>query len=238
MPPQRPAIQAQRGSITRAGPWRTSVYSAYASTKTPSSSIPAARGRLTSSVTPSAVPTRIIGTRRRHSSRAALRGFSSPTLNAVARSTSAKRGNANCSGTKCVASGMVTSAEPKPVRPTTSAPRKASAASSAASGAMDEQRLRRRAIHGSQLRDIARERQLVARFELLGTRTQRRPRYLGWRAAESKHKEVGVVERRHRQHRAAEGALQALQVLVGLRIVIHEIDHKRASLPPSEQRRD
>src|SRR5438105_3421220 len=198
VPPQRPASQAQRGSITRAGPRRSRLYSAYETTKAPSSAMPAARGRLTSSVTPSAVPTRIIGTRRRHSSRAALRGFSRPTLNAVERSTSAKSGSANCNGTKCVASGIVTSAEPKPVTPTTSAPMKASPASSPASGAMNDDCLWRAAVHGAQLRYVAGERQLIARFELLGARAKAGPGNARRRAAESEREDVRVVERGHR----------------------------------------
>ena len=95
--------------------------------------MPAVRGRLTSNVTPSAVPTRIIGTRRVHSARTALFGFSSPTLSAAARSASTKSASANCSDTRCVASGMVTSAAPKPVMPKMSAPAKAMAASAAVS---------------------------------------------------------------------------------------------------------
>src|SRR5436190_10563194 len=216
IPPTRPAIHAQPGLITRGGPRCTRVYSAYASTNAPSRNIPAARGRLTSNVTPSAVPTRIIGTSRRHSSRAALRGFSRPTLKAVQRSTRAKRGSANCSGTKCVASGMVMSAEPKPVKPTMSAPRKASPARSAVSLPMDEQRLRRAAVHGAQLRHITGERQPIARLQLLRTIAQRRPGQARGRAAKREGDEVRVVERGHRQHRAAEGTLEALQVQIEL----------------------
>src|SRR6185503_3979628 len=102
MPPARPAIHAQPGLITRRCARRTSVNSPYARTKRPRRTMPAARGRLTSSVTPSALPTKIIGTRRVHSARSAI-----------------------LRGTKCVASGMVTSAAPKPVMPKTSAPRNA-----------------------------------------------------------------------------------------------------------------
>ena len=90
--------------------------------------MPAARGRLTSSVTPATVPARIIGTRRRYSPRAALRGFSSPTLNELAMSASANSASANLSGTRCVASGIATSAAPKPVAPNTIEPRNAIAA--------------------------------------------------------------------------------------------------------------
>src|SRR5258708_5930913 len=236
MPPQRPASHAQPAPITRGGPRRTRVYRPYEATKAPRRPMPTARGRLTSSVRPSAVPTRIIGTRRRHSSRAALRGFSRPTLNAVERSTSANSGSANCNGTKWVASGMVTSAEPKPVMPTTSAPMKASPASSAASGAMNDECLRRAAVHGAQLRHVAGERQLVARFELLGTRTQRGPRDARRRPAESEREDVRVVERGHREDRAAEGALEALQVEVELRIVVHEVDDQHAGFAQREER--
>src|SRR5690606_25676204 len=95
--------------------------------------MPAVRGRWTSSVAPSTVPTAIIGTRRVHSARTAPRGFSIPTRSALTRSVSAKSASANLSGTKCVASGMVTSAEPKPVMPKISAPRKAMPASAAVS---------------------------------------------------------------------------------------------------------
>src|SRR6476659_5076728 len=183
----------------------------------PRSSIPAARGRLTSTVTPSAVPTTIIGTSRVHSLRTSFFGFSSPTLNAQHRSTMAKSASANLSGTRCVASGIVTSAEPKPVMPKISAPKKAIAASSAASIPMDEQGSGARAVHATQLRHIARERQAVARLELFRPVAQRAPVDRRRRAAESERGDVRVVQRRHGDHRTAEGALQALQVLVELR---------------------
>jgi hypothetical protein len=87
--------------------------------------MPAARGRLTSTVTPSAVPATIIGMRRVHSARTAFFGFSRPMLSAAARSASTKSASANLSGTRCVASGIVTSAAPNPVTPKISAPRNA-----------------------------------------------------------------------------------------------------------------
>src|SRR2546423_1386382 len=181
--------------------------------------IAAPRGRLTSSVTPSAVPARIIGTRRRHSARTAFLGFSSPTLKAQQRSTIAKSGSANASGTRCVASGMVTSAEPKPVMPKISAPTNAIPASSAPSIATDDETPGARAIHAAQLRDVTRERQPIARLELPGAAVERAPFDHRRRTAKGERDKVRVVERRHRQHRAAEGALEALQVLIGLRIV-------------------
>src|SRR5205085_9092058 len=199
--------------------------------------IAAPRGRLTSRVTPSAVPARIIGTRRRHSARTALRGFSSPTLNAQHKSTTANNGSANASGTKCVASGMVTRAEPKPVMPKISAPKKAMSASSALSIPMDDETPGARAIHAAQLREVTRERQPIARLELLGAGAERAPLDHRGRAAKGERDEVRVVKRRHRQHGAAEGALEALQVLIELRIVVHEIDHQRARLAQREKRR-
>src|SRR5438045_1247189 len=192
--------------------------------------MPSARGRFTSSVTPSAVPTRIIGTRRRHSSRAAWRGFSKPTLNAVERSTRAKSGSANCSGTNCTASGMVTSAEPKPLMPTIRAPKKARPASSPASGTMNLERLRRAAIHRAQLGDVPREGKPVAGLQLLRARAQRGPGHASRRAAKSERENVRIVERGHGEHRAAESTLEALQVQVELRIVVHEVDHHHARL--------
>src|SRR5207244_13586022 len=125
--------------------------------------------------------------------RLALFGFPRPTLMAQQRSAVARSASANWSGTKWVASGMVTSAEPKPVMPKISAPANAMAASSAASRPMDQERLWRAAVHRAELRDVARERQLVARFELLRARAQCGPGNARRRAAESKGEDVGVV---------------------------------------------
>jgi len=61
-----------------------------------------------------AVPTRIIGTSRNHSSRAAFPGFSKPTRIALDKSARTNSASANLRGTRCVARGMVTSAAPKP----------------------------------------------------------------------------------------------------------------------------
>src|SRR5690348_17325032 len=113
------------------------------------------------------------GTRRVHSERTAFLGFSSPTASAQDRSTTTKRASAIGSGTKCVASGMVTSAEPKPVMPKISAPTKANAARIGASGSTDEQAFRRAAVHVAQLRDVASERKPVARLQLLRALAQR-----------------------------------------------------------------
>ena len=85
--------------------------------KTPSASMPALRGRFTSSVTPIARPTTIIGAMRTTSAFTACRGFSRPTRRELARSTTENIASANVSGTRWVASGMVISAEPKPVMP-------------------------------------------------------------------------------------------------------------------------
>src|ERR1700682_3028854 len=166
--------------------------------------MPAARGRLTSSVTPSAVPRRIIGTSRVHSLRTAFFGLSRPTPSAQARSASANSASANLSGTKWVASGMVTSAAPKPVIPKISAPRKAIADSSAVSNPTDHELPRRALVHVPQLRHVARERQLIARFELLGAAAQLGPFDGGRHALEGEHQDVGIVERRHDEHRAGE----------------------------------
>src|SRR5687768_15160898 len=133
MPPASPAGQAQTGEMIRARACGNSVNTPKPSTNSPSRIMPASRGRLTSSVTPSTVPTRIIGTRRVHSPRTAFFGFSKPTLSAAARSASTNSASANLSGTRWVASGMVISAAPKPVMPNTSAPRNAIPASAAAS---------------------------------------------------------------------------------------------------------
>src|SRR2546429_4267017 len=100
---------------------------------------------------------------------------------------------------------MVTSAEPKPVMPNTSAPRKPMPASAAASGAMDQERVGRTAIHAAQLRHIARKRQAVARLQLLGPAPERGPVDRRRRAAKGKCEDVRIVERRHRQHGATEG---------------------------------
>src|SRR5204862_5353211 len=138
--------------------------------------------------------------------------------------------------TRWVASGIVTSAEPKPVMPKTSAPKNAIAASSGASISMDEQRPGARAVHAAKLRHIAREGQPVARLELLRTVAQRAPVDRGRRATEGKGDDVRVVERRHGDHRAAEGALESLQVLVELRVVIHEVHHHGARLAQRQKR--
>src|SRR5216684_1206643 len=134
--------------------------------KIPRSSVAVSRGRLTSSVTPSAVPTRIMGTSRTHSSRSAFLGFSKPMRSAQARSARTNSASANLSGTRCVASGMVTSAAPKPVMPKISAPMNAIPASSATS-CTDYQIAWRAAVHRAQARHIPRERQAEARLEPL-----------------------------------------------------------------------
>src|ERR1700730_7986036 len=95
--------------------------------------MPAWRGRFTSSVTPSAVPTRIIGTSRFHSARTAFLGFSRPTLRAQARSARANSASVSLSGMNWVASGIVISAEPNPVKPNISAPANAMTASAVTS---------------------------------------------------------------------------------------------------------
>ena len=79
--------------------------------------MPVFRGRFTSSVTPMARPTTIIGTMRTTSAFTACRGFSRPTRSELARSTTENIASAKVSGTRCVASGMVISADPKPVMP-------------------------------------------------------------------------------------------------------------------------
>src|SRR5688500_9828790 len=133
MPPASPASHAQRGETILSEDLLNRLKIPNHSTNRPSSSMPAARGRLTRSVTPSAVPTRIMGTRRVHSARTAVFGFSSPTLNAAARSASTNSASANLRDTRCVASGIVTSAAPKPVIPKITAPRNAIAANAAVS---------------------------------------------------------------------------------------------------------
>src|SRR6185295_18138488 len=203
-------------------------------TKLPSNSMPAARGRLTSTVTPAAVPARIIGTRRRYSARTALRGFSSPTLNELAMSASAYSASAKPSGTRCVASGILTSAAPKPVTPNTTEPQKAIAASQSDSAGND-QLLGGEGIHGPQPVDVAGERQLDARLEVFGLVFQFIERDSRRNAFQRKHEDIRVVERRHRQHRAAEGSLEALQRLVELRVVVHEVHHQRARLGQREK---
>src|SRR4051812_10300843 len=160
--------------------------------KAPSRIMPAARGKLTSSVTPSAVPARIIGTRRVHSLFTAFFGFSSPTLKAQHRSTTAKSASANLSGTKCVASGMVTSAEPNPVRPKINAPMKAITAKTLS--LIGNQQFRGGgSIHGAQARDVAGEQKPIARLELFCARAQRAPGDAWGRAAKGKDEDVGVV---------------------------------------------
>src|SRR5438045_2684602 len=62
--------------------------------------MPALRGRLTSSVTPSAVPAAIIGTRRRHPERRAVFGLSKRTL-------TAQQGWARERGGRCEEGGVV-----------------------------------------------------------------------------------------------------------------------------------
>ena len=85
--------------------------------KMPSASMPVLRGKLTSSVTPMARPTTIIGAMRTTSAFTAWRRFSSPTRSELARSTTENIASANVSGTRWVASGIVMSAEPNPVIP-------------------------------------------------------------------------------------------------------------------------
>src|SRR5258706_5651728 len=63
------------------------------------------------------MPAIMSGTMRAISPKPALRGFSSPSRRPFAKSTIANTASAKGSGTKNVASGMVTSAEPNPVRP-------------------------------------------------------------------------------------------------------------------------
>src|SRR6267378_7326823 len=202
--------------------------------KMPRSSVAVPRGRLTRSVTPSAVPTVIIGARRTHSSRNALLGFSKPMRSAQDRSARTKSASANLSGTRCVASGMVTSAAPKPVTPKISAPMNALPASSAIS-CTDYQIAWRAAVHRAQARHVARERQAEARLEPLGAPAQRGPLDARRRPLQREHQEVRVVERRQRQHGAAESALQALQRPVELRVVVHEVDHHHARLREREE---
>src|SRR6266850_2272166 len=233
MPPAKPASQAQctDTSFVR---WGSRLYTPNARMKSPRSSVAVARGRLTRSVTPSAVPTAIVGTSRTHSSRSAFLGSSKPMRSAQDRSARTKSASANLSGTRCVASGMVTSAAPKPVTPKISAPMNAIPASSAIS-CTDYQLAWRAAVHRAQARHIARERQAEARLEPLGAPPQRRPFDARRRPLQSEHQEVRVVERRQRQHRAAECALQAVQRLVELRVVVHEVDHHHARLSEREE---
>src|SRR5262245_50365213 len=163
-------------------------------TKAPRSSIPAARGRLTSTVTPARVPTRIIGMRRRYSPRDAFFGFSSPTLNELAMSASTYSARANLSGTKCVASGIATSAAPKPIAPKMIEPAKANPASRKYSAGKD-QLLGGAAVHVAQAVHIPGERQAVTGFESRGAILQFIPSDGRRQALERKNEDVRVVER-------------------------------------------
>src|SRR5882672_3772094 len=203
-------------------------------TKLPSSSMPAARGRLTSTVTPAAVPARIIGTRRRYSARTALRGFSNPTLKELAMSASAYSASAKPSGTRCVARGMLTSAAPNPVTPNTTEPQKAIAESQKDSAGND-QLLRRAGIHGAQPVDVSGKRQAKARLEIFRPLLQDIPFHPGRNAFEREDQDVRIVKSRHGQHRAAERALEPLQRGVELRIVVHEVHHQRPRIGQSEE---
>src|SRR5258706_13010239 len=207
----------------------------------PSAKVAAPRGRLTSRVTPAMVPRRMVGTMRVHSLRTAFFGFSKPTRKALARSISTKSANAKGSGTKCVASGTVTSAAPKPVMPNTTDPAKAAVASAAISTGSsaisalfprrdDEQFVRRPAVHRAQALHVARKRQAVGPLERDRARAQFAPRYGRRRALQADDDDVRVAQRLERDHRAAKGALDALQIAVEVRIVVHEVHHQRAGI--------
>ena len=77
----------------------------------------ALRGRISSRLVPTMVPTIMSGTMRTTSALTAWRGFSEATRSALEKSCNTNTASANGSGTKWVASGMVTSAEPNPVMP-------------------------------------------------------------------------------------------------------------------------
>src|SRR5260221_2779267 len=81
------------------------------------------------------MPAIMSGTMRAISPKTALRGFSSPSRRPFAKSTIANTASAKGSGTKNVASGMVTSAEPNPVRPWINPPAKAIGARARAAAA-------------------------------------------------------------------------------------------------------
>src|ERR1043165_509435 len=165
-------------------------------TKPPSSSMPAARGRLTSTVTPATVPARIIGTSRRYSPRTAFFGFSRPTLNEVPMSARAHRASANWRGTRCVASGMAMSAAPKPVAPNTIDPRKAIAARIGYSAGKD-QLFGGAAVHVAQPVHVAGERQAITDLEPFGAASQIIPGDGRRQALEREHQDIRIVERRH-----------------------------------------
>src|SRR5204862_1453955 len=135
--------------------------------------------------------------------------FSKPTRKAFARSISTNSASAKGSGTKCVASGTVTSAAPKPVMPNTTDPAKAaavkaiiSAGSSAISAAIlrrnDAQLVRRPAVHRAQPLHVARKRQAVGPFERDRARAQFAPRDRGGRAFEADDDDVRVAQRLER----------------------------------------
>ena len=84
---------------------------------------------------PVTIPAIMSGTMRVTSPSTALRGFSSPSLRPFAKSTTANTASAKGSGTKKVASGIETRAEPKPVRPWMKPAAKAIGASASAASA-------------------------------------------------------------------------------------------------------
>lgn len=77
----------------------------------------ACRGRLTSRVVPTTMPTAISGTSRSTSDFTASPGFSVARRSELTRSCSPNTASAYGSGTKCVASGMVSIADPNPEMP-------------------------------------------------------------------------------------------------------------------------
>ena len=88
-----------------------------------------ARGRFTRIVIPITVPATTSGSMRLHSAPTAFFGSLSPIRQALVQSSSANIARANGRGTRCVASGIVTSAAPKPVTPKMNAPANAITAS-------------------------------------------------------------------------------------------------------------
>ena len=80
---------------------------------------------------PIVVPTTISGRMRFHSVATALLGSASPMRQALVQSSKENIASANGRSTRCVASGIVRSAEPKPLIPKMNEPPKAISASAA-----------------------------------------------------------------------------------------------------------
>ena len=76
-------------------------------------------GSVTSNVTPMIRPTKVNGVRYRSSRHFAWRRSRTPTDDEAARSSTTMTGSTNCTGHRCVSTGIATRPEPKPDRPNT-----------------------------------------------------------------------------------------------------------------------